>query len=715
MKFVIVESPTKAKTISKFLGKDFKVESSFGHVRDLPKSKMGIDTENNFEPTYVIPTKARKRVNALKKEAAKADEVILASDEDREGEAIAWHLVHALGLDELKTKNKKLKTSRIVFHEITKPAIEKALENPREIDLNLVDAQQARRILDRLVGYELSPFLWKKMFKGLSAGRVQSVAVRLIVDREREIEKFNPVEFWDIEALLRKTSPHPPSPTRASIYKNNNDPTANPRVGKGGCGSAESAPSFTAKLIKKDGKLLDKFAVKNKKEADEIVGDLKDAEYKVEKVAKKEVKRQPKPPFTTSTLQQAGANNLHFSAKQTMMFAQQLYEKGFITYMRTDSVNLSAESLASAKKTIEGKFGKEFSLSAPRKFKTKSKGAQEAHEAIRPSDPAKTPEDLKSKLDEKQFKLYDLIWQRFIACQMKEAIFDSTTVDIKALGSHLEAKLPSDSRGYTFRAGGSIMKFEGWLKVYPASFTENLLPELSEDEKLELKKLLPAQHFTEPPPRYSEATLVKALEEYGIGRPSTYAPTISTIQTRNYIEKNEQRRFIPTETGLMVNDILVEHFPQIVDIGFTAKMEEEFDNIAEGKTKWEPIIKNFYQPFHKNLMEKYEEVEKKHTDEETDEKCEKCGKPMIIKHGRFGKFLACSGFPDCKNAKAIKKESDKIGMKCPKCPPEAQGDVIKKFTKTKRVFFGCSNWPKCDYASWKNPTEEGDKKEALST
>ncbi len=658
-KFVIVESPTKAKTISKFLGKDFKVESSFGHVRDLPKSKMGIDMENNFEPTYVIPTKARKRVNALKKEATKADEVILASDEDREGEAIAWHLVQALGLEDPK------KIKRIVFHEITKSAIERALENPREIDLNLVDAQQARRILDRLVGYELSPFLWKKMFKGLSAGRVQSVAVRLIVDREREIEKFNPVEFWNIEAELSKK---------------------------------ESNSQFTARLAKKDGKVLDKFAIKNKEEAGEIVKDLKNSEYKVEKVAKKEVKRQSKPPFTTSTLQQTAANNLYFSAKQTMMFAQQLYEKGFITYMRTDSVNLSAESLASAKKTIEEKFGKEFSLSEPRKFKTKSKGAQEAHEAVRPSDPTKTPEDLESKLDEKQFKLYDLIWRRFIACQMKEAIFDSTTVDIVA-------------KNYTFRASGSIMKFEGWLKVYPASFTENLLPELSESEKLELEKLLPNQHFTEPPPRYSEATLVKALEEHGIGRPSTYAPTISTIQTRNYIEKNEQRRFIPTETGLMVNDILTEHFPQIVDIDFTAKMEEEFDDIAEGKTKWEPIIKNFYQPFHKNLMEKYDEVEKKHTDEETDEKCEKCGKPMIIKHGRFGKFLACSGFPDCKNAKAIKKESDKIGMKCPKCPPEAEGDVIKKFTKTKRIFFGCSNWPKCDFASWKNPMEEGEKKE----
>ena len=665
MKLVIVESPTKAKTISKFLGKDFKVESSYGHIRDLPKSKMGIDTEHNFEPSYVIPTKSRKRVNELKKEAAKADEVILASDEDREGEAIAWHLTHAMELKPEKTK-------RIVFHEITKPAIEKALENPRQIDINLVDAQQARRILDRLVGYELSPFLWKKVFKGLSAGRVQSVAVRLIVDREREIEKFKPIEFWSIITELQNRPQGSVKPT--------------PGVGSG----------FGAKLIKKDGKLLDKFAVKNKNEADKIVKDLKGAEYKIEKVVKKEIKRSPKPPFTTSTLQQEGANKLGFSAKQTMMFAQQLYEKGFITYMRTDSVNLSEESLRSAKAAIEKSFGKEFSLAAPRRFKTKSKGAQEAHEAIRPSDPAQTPENLKDKLDSKQQKLYDLIWRRFIACQMKEAIFDSTTVDIAA-------------KNFTFRATGSIMKFEGWLKVYPTQFTENILPELSENEILELIKLIPNQHFTEPPPRYSEATLVKTLEEYGIGRPSTYAPTISTIQMRNYVEKNQQKKFAPTETGILVNDLLVEHFPEIVDLKFTAKMEEELDEVAEGKTKWVPVIKNFYQPFHKNLMEKFDEVEKKYTDEETNEKCGKCGKPMVIKHGRFGKFLACTGFPDCRNTKAIKKEADKIGMHCPKCK---DGDIIKKYTKTKRIFFGCSEWPACDFASWKDPREEKEKKES---
>ena len=431
--------------------------------------------------------------------------------------------------------------------------------------------------------------------------------------------------------------------------------------------------------------------------------DLEDAEYEVEKIIKKDSKRQPKPPFRTSTLQQEAANKLHWSAKQTMMFAQKLYEKGFITYMRTDSFNLSEDSLKAAREAIEKNYGKEFYPGEPRRFKSKAKGAQEAHEAIRPSDPSKTPESLKEKLDDKQFKLYDLIWRRFIASQAREAVFDSTSADIKA-------------GKYTFRANGSIIKFEGWLKIYPSAFTENILPEIEEKDLLNLVKLAPEQHFTDPPPRYSEATLIKVLEEYGIGRPSTYAPTISTVQTRNYVAKNEQRRFIPTETGIIAHDILAEHFPQIIDIGFTAEMEEDLDKIAEGKTEWVPVIKNFYKPFHENLMKKYDEVEKKHTDEETDEVCEKCQKPMVIKHGRFGKFLACTGFPDCRNTKAIKKEEDKIGMKCPKCEEkfpdklDEVGDVIKKFTKTKRIFFGCSKWPDCDYASWKNPMEEKEEK-----
>ncbi|MBU2109929.1 type I DNA topoisomerase [Patescibacteria group bacterium] len=660
-KLIIVESPTKARTISRFLSGDFKVESSYGHIRDLPKSKLGIDVEKDFEPKYVIPTKSRKKVNELKKEAEKAKEIILATDEDREGEAISWHLTNALDL-----KNPK----RIIFHEITEKAIKEALKNPREIDLNLVDAQQARRILDRLVGYELSPFLWKKFFKGLSAGRVQSVAVRLIVDREREIENFIPQEFWSIVALL--STCHVDVPRQRGTLE-----------------------SFEAKLIKKDNKLLNKFAVKNKGEADEILKDLNGAEYKVEKIEKKETKRNPNPPFTTSTLQQEAVNKLHFSAKQTMMFAQQLYENGLITYMRTDSVNLSEDSLKSGKKVIDKNFGKEFSLSEPRRFKTKSKGAQEAHEAIRPANPEKTPDKLKKDLDSKQYKLYDLIWRRFIACQMKEAVFDSTTVDIEA-------------KNYGFRATGQVLKFEGWLKVYPSAFSENDLPELKEKEELKLIKLAPNQHFTEPPPRYTEASLVKTLEEYGIGRPSTYAPTISTIQTRNYVAKNEHRKFCPTETGIMVNDLLVKHFPKIVDVGFTAKMEEDLDEIAEGKKKWVPVIKEFYEPFHKNLEEKYEQVEKQNHDEETEEVCEKCGKPMVIKHGRFGKFMACSGFPECRNTKNIKQEPETIGMKCPKCPPEAdkQGEVIIKKTKKGRIFYGCSKYPACDFASWKNPYEQ---------
>lgn len=630
-----MESPTKAKTISEFLGQDFKIEPSYGHVRDLPKSTLGVEVEKDFKPTYVIPSRSKKRITELKNQSEKAKEVILATDEDREGEAIAWHLSEALKLK---------KPERIVFHEITKPAIEEALKNPRNLDLNLVDAQQARRILDRLVGYKLSPFLWKKLFRGLSAGRVQSVAVRLVVDREREIEKFTPQEYWDIIASFK---------------------------------------DFEAILV------LDKFAIQTKQEAEKILKDLEGAKYQIEKIEKKEIKRAPRPPFTTSTLQQDAANRLHFSSKQTMVLAQQLYEQGFISYMRTDSLNLSEESLRRAEKFINDDFGKIYS--SQRRFKTKSKGAQEAHEAIRPTNPQNTPEILKEKLDARLFKLYDLIWRRFIACQMKEAVFDSTTVDIKA-------------KSYLFRASGQTLKFDGFLRVYPMKFEEKELPTLEQGEILELIKLLPGQHFTEPPPRYSEATLVKALEKYGIGRPSTYAPIISTIQERNYVEKNEQRKFAPTKTGIMVNDLLVEHFPEIVDIQFTSRMEEDLDEIAEGKVKWISIIKSFYGPFASNLEKKYVEVEKQKTEIKTDEICEKCGRPMVIKRGRFGEFLACSGFPECKNAKPPRgreKDAPKpLDMKCPRC---GEGDVIIKRTKRGKIFYGCSQYPKCDFASWTKP------------
>ncbi|MDP3710524.1 MAG: type I DNA topoisomerase [bacterium] len=677
---IIVESPTKARTISRFLGADFVVDSSYGHVRDLPKSKLGVDTENDFEPKYVIPVKAKPVIKRLKEEVAKSKRVILATDEDREGESIAWHLTQALGLGNPKSEilnskqiqNSKIPKSktnpqveRIVFHEITKKAIDNALKNPREIDEKLVNAQQARRILDRLVGYKLSPFLWKKVFKGLSAGRVQSVAVRLIVEREREIQKFKPEEYWTISAMLSKLGDN---------------------------------LKFEAFLHKKDDKTLDKFDLKNEKDTTSIVERLPKEEWVVEKVEKKSVSKNPLPPFTTSTLQQAAFQRLGFSAKQTMRLAQQLYEGievgdghvGLITYMRTDSLNLSADAVEEAKSFLQKEVGEKYTLPQPRIFKTKTKGAQEAHEAIRPTDPWRTPDSIKNFLDARQFKLYDLIWRRFLATQMPTAIFDATTVDIKAAN-------------YTFRANGQILKFDGFLKIYPSKFTENELPEIKPEENLKLMELKPEQHFTEPPARYSEASLIKILEQNGIGRPSTYAPTISTIQDRNYVQKNESRRLAPTETGFLVNDILVEHFPQIVDIQFTAKMEEELDNIAEGTVEWKKIIKEFYIPFAKNLEEKYEEVEKKTVVEETNEICEKCGKPMIIRTGRFGRFMACSGFPDCKNTKPIKEEVLLVGLKCPKC---IEGDVIIKRTRRGRNFFGCSNYPKCDFASWKDPRQD---------
>ncbi len=678
MKLVIVESPTKAKTISRFLSRDFCVESSYGHLRDLPKSKLGIDLDHDFEPQYIIPMKSKKRVNELKKLSEKAEEVVLASDEDREGEAIAWHLVQALGLENHKpqitnhkqnTKQKIIK--RIVFHEITEKAIEEALKNPRGIDQNLVDAQQARRVLDRLVGYKLSPFLWKKLYRGLSAGRVQSAAMRLIVEREREIEKFNPDEYWIIAAKLGKNE-----------------------------GKRDSlSEKFEAKLAKKDGKPLEKLAVKNKQEADAILKELENARYRVSKVESKEIRRQPFPPFITSTLQQTSANKFGYSAKKTMIASQRLYESGLITYMRTDSVNLSNESLEAAASFIKKNIGQEFAPDAPRRFKTKSKTAQEAHEAIRPASLSAAPDALKEKLQPDQYRVYNLIWKRFLACQMKEAIFDSTSAEIQAAPD-----MPDGSRGgrasrFTFRANGSTMKFAGWTKIYETAFSESLLPLLEENEILNLEKLNAEQHFTEPPPRYSEATLIKTLEEYGIGRPSTYAPTLSTIQDRNYAEKNEQKKFKPTEIGIMVNDLLMEHFPDIVNLEFTAKMEDDLDQIADGKEKWRVVLKNFYEPFAANLEKKYETVEKRDMTEKTDEVCGKCGKPMIIKHGRFGRFIACSGFPECRTTKPLPPVS--LDIKCPKCQ---EGEIVQRKTRKGRIFYGCSRYPDCDLATWQKPT-----------
>ena len=716
MKLVIVESPTKAKTISKFLGKGFVVKSSFGHVRDLPKSEMGIDIEKDFEPRYIVPTKAQEKLASLKESAKKADEIILASDEDREGEAIAWHLLKALDLEK---KNKK-PYSRIVFHEITKSAIQKALEHPRELDLNLVNAQQARRVLDRLVGYELSPFLWKKIRRGLSAGRVQSVALRLIVEREREIEKFKSEEYWTIAAELTKEN---------------------------------DAQVFSANLIEKDGEKIEKTQVlelfsgkytskkttiENKKDAEKIVADLESAVYAVSDLTRKEAFRNPPAPFTTSTLQQAAISNLGWSAKQTMMVAQKLYELGHITYMRTDSVNLSLEFLLSAQKTVEKEFGKKYTLESPRYFKTKSKSAQEAHEAIRPTYSEKTPAELEASLDSAQHRLYKLIWSRTIACQMQSAKLSQVKVDISAKGKSQ----------YLLRANGSTIIFDGFLKVYgEGASKETFLPEMETGEKLEAKDVLPTQKATTPPPRYNEASLVKVMEEHGIGRPSTYAPTISTIFERKYIEKNEDKKLYPLEIGGVVNDTLVEHFPQIVDIDFTANMEEDLDSVAEGKKEWVPVIRDFYEPFHKNLEKKTESVkkedfvekldrkcpecgsdlvmkfgrfgkfiacskypeckftektaeEKKVDDEFSGETCEKCGKPMVVKRGRFGPFLGCSGYPECKNIKGIEK---KTGVKCPKCK---DGEIVEKKSKRGRIFYGCNKYPACDFAMWNKPTGE---------
>ncbi|MFA5173365.1 MAG: type I DNA topoisomerase [Candidatus Paceibacterota bacterium] len=668
-KLVIVESPTKANTIGKFLGKDYIVDSSFGHVRDLPKSKLGIDTEKNFEPQYVIPTKARKQVNKLKKEAAKAEEVILATDEDREGEAIAYHLVEVL---DLQKKESEGKVKRIAFHEITEEAIAEALENPREINYHLVNAQQARRILDRLVGYKLSPFLWKKVMRGLSAGRVQSVAVRLIAEREKEIRGFKPEEYYTISGLFTFSGREP----------------------------------VLFNLYKIEGEAIEKPGIKGKEKAEEIIADLKEAKHKVLKITKKEVKRNPLPPFITSTLQQEGARRLGFSSKKTMMLAQRLYENGLITYMRTDSVNISKEALAAAEKLIKEKYGEKYSLSKPRRFTGKSKLAQEAHEVIRPAKPKILPEDLSAEKDEK--RLYDLIWKRFISSQMPQAVMSATAIEMAS---------ENGKKKYAFRANGNIMIFDGFLKVWPASVKEEILPEIKEKESPEKAEIKEEQHFTEPPARFNEASLIKTMEENGIGRPSTYASIISVIQTRNYVKKNEQKRFEPTEIGEKVNDLLMEHFPKIVDIGFTADIEEELDEVALGVSKWQEIIREFYEPFNKRLEEKYKEVEKKDImpEEKTDEKCEKCGKAMVIKMGRFGKFMACSGFPECKNTKKVEGggaivgrfEPQKTGLPCPDCKVgEIVSRRVSKGRARGKIFWGCSRYPECKYASWENPAKK---------
>ncbi|WP_186430190.1 type I DNA topoisomerase [Clostridium sp. BSD9I1] len=654
-KLIIVESPAKAKTIRKYLGKNYIVEASMGHIRDLPKSQLGVDIENNYNPKYITIRGKGELLEKLKKEAKKSDEVYLATDPDREGEAISWHLLQALKIDESKK-------CRVVFHEITKGAVKSAIKSPREVNINLVNAQQARRVLDRLVGYQISPILWKKVRWGLSAGRVQSVALKLICDRELEIEKFIPKEYWTIEGIVHKE---------------------------------KDKQTFSIRLNSKDNK---KIEINNKEEADNISNDLKIGEFIVKSVKKSKKNKNPLAPFTTSTLQQDAYKKLNFATKRTMSVAQQLYEGidikgygtiGLITYMRTDSVRISVEAQEMAKQFIIDKYGKEYVPESFREFKGK-KNIQDAHEAIRPTNVEITPDIAKENLSPEQYKLYTLIWNRFMASQMSSCVLDVTAIDIV-------------NGVYSFKASGSIVKFDGFMKLYEYSTEDEnestKLPNLEDNDKLVCKDVDSKQHFTQPPARFSEATLVKILEENGIGRPSTYAPTISTILERKYIER-EKKTLKPTELGFIVDNILVEYFKPIVDAEFTAEMEDKLDNIEGGKENWKKVVNDFFEPL-KELIEKAEKEVEKITieDKVTDIKCDKCGKNMVIKHGRFGEFLACPGYPECKNTKPIVEEID---AKCPKC----SGNIVAKKSKKGRKFYGCSNYPECNFVSWFEPSNE---------
>ncbi|UBH16299.1 type I DNA topoisomerase [Macrococcus armenti] len=647
---VIVESPAKAKTIEKYLGKKFKVVASMGHVRDLPRSQMGVDTENDFDPRYITIRGKGPIVQELKKHAKRAKHVYLASDPDREGEAIAWHLAHILNIDEQAD-------SRVVFNEITKDAVKESFKHPRKIEQNLVDAQQARRVLDRLVGYNISPVLWKKVKKGLSAGRVQSVALKLIIDREEEINAFKPEEYWTIDGLFE--------------FKNK---------------------QFKAKFLHEQNKPK---KLKQERDVKAIVSQLKSDQFKVTDVTKKEKLRNPAQPFTTSSLQQEAARKLNFKARKTMMLAQQLYEGidlkkqgtvGLITYMRTDSTRISDTAKNEAASYIEAQYGKEY-LS---KRKGKSGGTQDAHEAVRPTSVLRTPNEMKPFLSRDQLRLYKLIWERFMASQMAAAVIDTVSVD-----------LVQDN--IKFRANGQTVKFKGFMSVYiegqdeESDEGENKLPLLSVGDDVKAVNIDENQHFTQPPPRYTEARLVKTLEEKGIGRPSTYAPTLDTIQKRNYV-KVDQKKFYPTELGIIVNESVKEYFPEIIDIDFTVNMETLLDKIASGDMDWKKVIATFYGDFKTHVERAESEMEKiEIKDEPAGEDCEKCGSPMVYKMGRYGKFMACSNFPDCRNTKAIVKT---IGVPCPKCK---DGEVVERKSKKNRIFYGCNNFPECDYLSWDKP------------
>ncbi|HIC0396113.1 TPA: type I DNA topoisomerase [Streptococcus agalactiae] len=643
---VIVESPAKAKTIEKYLGRNYKVVASVGHIRDLKKSSMSIDFENNYEPQYINIRGKGPLINDLKKEAKKAKKVYLASDPDREGEAISWHLAHILDLD-------KEDRNRVVFNEITKDAVKNAFVEPRQINMDLVDAQQARRVLDRIVGYSISPILWKKVKKGLSAGRVQSVALKLIIDRENEIKAFQPEEYWTIDGSFKK-----------------------------------GTRKFNATFYGLDGK---KFKLSNNEDVKTVLKRIKTDEFLVEKVEKKERRRNAPLPYTTSSLQQDAANKINFRTRKTMMIAQQLYEglslgtaghHGLITYMRTDSTRISPLAQNEATEFITNRFGANYSKHG-NKVKNAS-GAQDAHEAIRPSSVNHTPESIAKYLDKDQLKLYTLIWNRFIASQMTAAVFDTMKVNLT-------------QNGVTFIANGSQVKFDGYMAVYNDTDKNKMLPDMEEGESVKKVNTNPEQHFTQPPARFSEASLIKTLEENGVGRPSTYAPTLETIQKRYYV-KLAAKRFEPTELGEIVNSLIVEFFPDIVDVTFTAEMEGKLDEVEIGKEQWQKIIDEFYKPFEKELAKAETEMEKiQIKDEPAGFDCELCGSPMVIKLGRYGKFYACSNFPECHNTKAITKE---IGVICPICQ---KGQVIERKTKRNRIFYGCDRYPECEFTSWDKP------------
>jgi DNA topoisomerase I len=664
-KLVIVESPAKAKTVGRFLGKGYTVRASVGHIRDLLRSQLSVDVDNNFAPKYRVPNEKKAVVKELKQLSKEAEEIFLATDPDREGEAISWHLMEAAAIEPKLAR-------RVVFHEITEHAINEAFSNPRKIDMDLVNAQQARRVLDRLVGYSISPILWEKVRSRLSAGRVQSVALRLIVEREREIDAFNPVEYWSIGAELKPEG---------------------------------EKQTFLTKLAKID----DKDPVLGKEDVVKpILVDMEKSPYVVTRVKRGERRRKPSAPFITSTLQQEASRKLGFTAKRTMGLAQGLYEgqdvgeggtTGLITYMRTDSTNIAEVARDEVRKYISQRYGNDFLPEKPVEYTKKVAGAQEAHEAIRPTSALRDPEKVKPFLEPAMFKLYQLVWQRFVACQMESAVYDTLSVDVTGTGT---------DHSYLLRAAGSAVKFPGFLIVYEEAKDEDKKTEdeeemnvripasISEGQKQELIHLIPEQHFTQPPPRYSEASLVQILEEYGIGRPSTYAPTLSTIQQRGYVERVD-RRLIPTETGILVNDLMMQYFPDIVNFQFTAHMEEDLDKVAIGKAKWEKVIREFYTPFEVTVKKAQAEMPVTKTGPEPiGRACPDCGKDLVIRYGRYGKFISCSGFPECRHTEAW---LEKIGVTCPK----DGGDVVSRKTRKGRIFFGCANYPNCDFTSWKRP------------